>query len=165
MVSRRWIVAVATMFSASRAAAAEPYLRAHPLHTTLTEVAVNPSTHTVRAVVRVFADDIAAALAKRAGDAPVLPSDAGATAYVLSKLTVHDRSSRALALAPCGVKRSGDLLWVCVETGPIDLEAVRIRNLTLCELFSDQVNIVQVAGAGTQRSILFTRGDGPKSLL
>ena len=42
----------------------------HPLHTTLTEVTVYRSHNTVRLVVRVFADDVGAALARRSHGSP-----------------------------------------------------------------------------------------------
>jgi hypothetical protein len=167
VVARGVMVVVAVLLGTARPGFGATFVAAHPLHTTLTEITVDPSKHTVRAVIRVFADDIGAALVKRSGSkgAPVAASDADATAYVLSELSIGDQSLRPVALRSCGVKRSGDLLWICLETGPVDPKVVRVRNTVLCELFSDQVNIVQVSGAGVARSILFTRGDGPKALL
>jgi hypothetical protein len=85
------------------------------------------------------------------------------TAYVARALFIADRGGRAVALGSCGVRRSGDLLWVCVEgTTTSDARELSIRDAVLCELFSDQVNIVQVADGASKRSVLFTRGDGAK---
>lgn len=167
MVARRSTLAIVILLSAARPMLGATTRATHPLHTTLTEMTVDQTKHTLRAVVRVFADDIGLALANRAGrkGPTVVVSDADAAAYVLSELTVGDQSLRPVALHPCGVKRSGDLLWVCLETGPMDPRTARVRNNVLCELFSDQVNIVQVSGGGASRSILFTRGDGPKAVL
>lgn len=166
MVNRVLPLAAAAMIFLAPLAGATSARMAHPLHTTLTEMTVDPAKHTVRAVVRVFEDDVRAALSKRPGGkvgTGAVP-DVEATAYVLSELTIDDESLRPVALRSCGVKRSGDVLWICVETGPIDPRTVRVRDSVLCELFADQVNIVQVSGAGVARSILFTRGDGPKTL-
>lgn len=141
----------------------------HPLHTTLADVTVDATHHTVRAVVRVFAEDLASAIWHQAPgtkQSEVRPVDDGLmTAYIVRALSIVDRGGRPVALISCGVRRSGDLLWVCVEgatTG--DARELSVRDAVLCELFSDQVNIVQVADGASKRSLLFTRGDGPKRL-
>ena len=110
MVAPR-VAAAASLLLLARAAGATTPAAAHPLHTTLTEVTVDSAKHTVRAVVRVFAEDIGAALARRAGARKPAAAlgDAEATEYVLSELVlvVDDRSLRPVALRSCGVKRSG----------------------------------------------------------
>ena len=137
---------------------------AHPLHTTLMDITVDASRNTMRAVVRIFADDIALVLSKRAGrTAAAVPTDAEASEYVLTHFAVVDASSTAIPSRACGVRRSGDLLWVCVEAG-VDRRSVKIKDAVLCELYADQVNIVQISGTGESRSLLFTRGDGAKTL-
>jgi hypothetical protein len=45
-----------------------------------------------------------------------------------------------------------------------DLRGVRIGNSALCELYDDQVNIVQVTVGKLRRSLLFSPGDAPKRL-
>jgi len=136
---------------------------AHPLHTTLTEITVDSERHGVRATVRLFADDLAAALAKH----PSLPG-AGlkdrASAYVVGTLSLSS-AGRPIALRSCGARQSGDLLWVCLEsTVPGGLVQLRARNPLLLEAFNDQVNIVQIGDGTNRRSILFLKGDGEKPL-
>jgi hypothetical protein len=126
---------------------------AHPLHTTLTEIAVTRTA--IRASVRIFADDLAQTLGRRNGDADI-------ETYVASSLTFFDESNRPLAARGCGIKRSGELVWVCIQTA--GAARVSVRNSLLCEQFKDQINIVQVATAGGKRGLVFTRGDGPKQL-
>ncbi len=125
----------------------------HPLHTTMTELTVDRASHTVRATVRVFADDFARA--SRAA-----PS---ADAYVAKALRLMDGGGAAIALHGCGTRQSGDLLWVCVE-GTTRATSLQIANSLLCDLFDDQVNIVQVVRGTERRSLLFTRGDGAKKI-
>ena len=127
---------------------------AHPLHTTLTEIAATPNA--IRATVRIFADDLGKAVGSHT-------DDGGIEAYVASAVVFLDAQNRALASRGCGVKRSGDLLWVCIEV--TDTRAISLRNTLLCEQFRDQINIVQVAGGGAKRGLVFIRGDGPKRLL
>lgn len=125
----------------------------HPLHTTMTELLVDAPNHHVRATVRVFADDFERASRKA-------PSP---DAYVASALRLTDAGGKTVSLRACGTRRTGDLLWVCVEgTFAGEPTGLRIANALLCELFDDQVNIIQVSRDGERRSILFVRGDGAK---
>jgi len=41
---------------------------------------------------------------------------------------------------------------------------LQVRNVMLCELYEDQVNVVQSTVAGARRSLLFVRGDPFKPL-
>jgi len=136
---------------------------AHPLHTTLTEITVDATRHTLRATVRLFADDLTAALLKHRS---LRGSDLKdrAAAYVARNLILSS-AGRSIAMQSCGVRQSGDLLWVCLETR-ISAEPVqlRVRNPLLLEAFSDQVNIVQIGDGPKRRSVLFLRGDGDKPL-
>jgi hypothetical protein len=126
---------------------------AHPLHTTLTEVAVTPNG--IRANVRIFADDLARAVGRRNADADI-------ETYVASSVAFFDEHNRPLAARGCGIKRSGELVWVCIQTA--STTRVSLRNSLLCETFKDQINIVQLAAGGTKRGLVFTRGDRPKRL-
>lgn len=165
MVAHRMLATALVTTGPSLAARAAS---AHPLHTTLTEISVDAARHTVRAVIRVFGDDIGAALSHRTGRRPiarVVADDSQAAAYVFSQFSFVDHASHVMPPRSCGVKRSGDLLWVCLEADLSgDPRGVSVRDAVLCEVFSDQVNIVQVAGGREATSILFTRGDGPKRL-
>jgi hypothetical protein len=129
-------------------------LSAHPLHTTMTELTEDRAHGTVRATIRVFADDFA----KARGQRPEF-------AYVTSSFSFTDRSGRQLALRSCGTRSTGELLWICVEAiSSAGLSALKVRNAMLSDLFDDQVNVVQGTVAGARRSLLFTKGDRPKPL-
>ena len=160
-------VATAMLF-AVRFAGEPTTASAHPLHTTLTEVHVDPTTNTVRVMVRVFADDFGTALARhmRVTSPPVGRAwDDAAISYLGSALAIADRTNKPIVLHSCGTRRSADLLWICLEgtTAEIATE-IRGRNALLCELFDDQVNIVQFTSGTEKHSVLFTRGDGLKRL-
>ena len=69
-------------------------------------------------------------------------------------------------LRPCGVRRSGDLLWVCLESAvAADVAHLRARDTLLAESFPDQVNIVQIGDGANRRSVLFLKGDRDKPLI
>jgi hypothetical protein len=132
-------------------------LALHPLHTTFTELTYRAADRTVQVSVRAFADDFRAAA--RGG------SDSAAFAYVRSALTLTSRDGRPLPLAACGIRRSGDLLWVCLEARtPEGMRGVRVAARLLCDLYADEINIVQAGYDGRRESFLFSRGDPPKPL-
>jgi hypothetical protein len=142
---------------------------AHPLHSTITELVLDPARGTVRVTVRVFVDDLRAAVTRAARSRP-LPTggrawDADILAYASDALAIRDASGRAVRLHPCGTRRTGDLMWLCLEgdVGP-DAEGLQVRNSILCELYEDQVNVVQGAVGRARRSLLFVRGDSFKSM-
>lgn len=141
---------------------------AHPLHSTITELTEDRVHGTVRGIIRVFADDFGTAVAHSVKGRPVAAGaqwDAAALAYVVSVFGFTDAGGRLLSLRSCGTRRTADLLWICVEAPSTGgLAPVKVRNAILCDLFDDQVNVVQGSVSGTRRSVLFTKGDRFKPL-
>src|SRR2546422_7164099 len=84
-------------------------LAAHPLHTTLTQLTYRDADRSVEVMVRGFADDFRAALGEDV-------TDSAASAYVRSGVTIADRTGRPLPAAWCGLKRTGDVLWLCLRS-------------------------------------------------
>jgi hypothetical protein len=141
---------------------------AHPIHMSFTEVRYLDGNRTLQLWVRVFANDFAAAAARKSGirlgrDSVIDPKVG--IGYVLQSVQLFESDGRALSLLPCGVKRMNDMLWFCVMAKqPESLQKTRMRNIIMTELFSDQVNVVQILDGGTRTSRLFVRGDGAKTL-
>ena len=139
-------------------------LGAHPLHTSLAELAYNPSARTVQVSLRVFVDDFSSAVLRgkpAAPDAPVVvPADAAMFRYVTERFTLFDRAGRVVPLSWCGARRVGEQLFLCLRAPAAASPAGgRIRNTLLSELFTDQVNIVQASYGGRRRTLLFTSAD------
>lgn len=141
-------------------------LYAHPLHTTLTGITFDRSRHAVRAVVRVFIDDFGRAVAQHAhARSPLDVTYGDALRYVAASFAIAGPNSKPLPLTSCGMRRTGDLMWLCMETvTPLGPDQLNVRDHVLCDLYEDQVNIVQVALGADRRTILFTPDDGFKSL-
>jgi hypothetical protein len=130
----------------------------HPLHTTLTQLAYRDADRTVEATVRVFADDFRAALGREV-------TDSAAAAYVRSTFTLADPAGRPLAIAWCGVRQTGPVLWLCLRAPSFQgVSGLRVRVALLFERYADQINIVQASYAGRRAALLFTRGDAAKAL-
>jgi hypothetical protein len=136
-------------------------LAAHPLHTTLTQVAYRDSDRTLELSVRAFADDFRAALKAEV-------TDSVAAAYLRSTVTVFDRTGRALPLAWCGLRRVGDAFLFCLRASvppPQGPKELRVHVSILFDRYSDQINIVQASVGGRRTALLFLSGDQPKRLL
>jgi hypothetical protein len=171
VTTSRWsaIRLIATCCAITLATALTPrVLSAHPLHSTITEIIEDRAHGTVRATIRVFVDDFTTAVQhlshRRLSAAEGAAWDAASLAYAVSAFNLSDRNGRPLALRSCGVKRTADLLWICLEASAPSLASLNVRNGFLCDLFGDQVNVVQATIGTGRRSILFTRGDPAKPL-
>ena len=166
VVARPWAVTLAAM-SLLALAPRGGEARLHPLHTTLTQLTVDAGAHRLTGTVRVFAADLAAAVAKRARTAVPADdrvSDPATFAYVMSAVHLTDAQGRPIALTGCGSRRTADLLWLCVRADALPAGPLAFSNQLLCELYDDQVNIVQTVDGAHTASTLFTKGDGAKRL-
>jgi hypothetical protein len=136
----------------------------HPLHTTLSDVTIDTARGVVRIVVRAFDDDLRRAAAPSRTSQP----DSLAAAYVASAIALADGVHHVIVLRSCGTRHSGDLTWVCLEgqSAVKPLANVTMRQTMFCNLFRDQINIVQVhvPASSESRSVLFTNGDGFKRI-
>jgi hypothetical protein len=143
---------------------AVPRVEAHPLHTTITELVFDPARGTVRATVRIFADDLRSAVSRTARGRSLRPDgpewEGAVVWYVTSTVTLRDARGKVLPLRSCGTRRLGDALWLCLgaDVTP-EAGVLQIRNAMLFELYDDQINVVQNLVGGARRSLLFTRGD------
>ncbi len=143
-------------------------LALHPLHTTLTQLTYTAADRSVQVSVRAFADDFRAGVVRLLGPGAAATDtvpETAAFAYLKAALTLVDRRGRALTLEWCGVRRTGDLLWLCLRAPvPAGLDGLQVHPRQLFELHEDQINIVQASYDGRKESVLFSRGDPPKRL-
>lgn len=139
---------------------------AHPLHTTLTTVDWRADRRRLQVAVRVFTQDLALAVTRSrsaAGPAGAVP-DSAACRYALGMLSIRDAGGRPLGPAGCAAQREADITWIRLDVPALEPAGLRVLSAFLFELFPDQINIVQATLGGRARTILFTRGDGPKPL-
>ena len=149
---------------------------AHPIHTTLAELSHDAGKGIVTVSLRLFADDFAAAVARTtritpasASRAGTLPPDSAMFRYISERFAIlvpaGSAGATVIALRWCGVRRSGDVLLVCLRAPHArPLGGVRIRNRLMSEVFDDQVNMVQASHGGRRQLLLFTNRDGAKLL-
>jgi hypothetical protein len=144
--------------------------RAHPLHTTFTDVSLSGSGD-MEIRLRAFIDDFSAAVAgqRDAARPPfATPSNAATARYLARRVVVIDASGRTPTLAVTDLRREGDVVWVTMRApGVRSLTGVRLTNTVLFERYDDQVNVVQTSARGRRRTVLFTKRDGttPKAVI
>ena len=135
--------------------------QAHPQHTTLTTIDWQPGRQTLQIAVRVFTQDLRDALSR----SPI-PWDAVVCRYASIALVVRDASGRRVEAARCTVQGTADVTWIRLEHATASVAGASVLCAFLFEAFTDQVNVVQtrLAGGARSRTMVFTRGDGPKPI-
>jgi uncharacterized protein DUF6702 len=133
--------------------------RVHPMHTSVTEVVQEDARGDVSIQVRVYVDDLRAAVS--------LPADADSAMarYLRGTFALADRTGRPVRLTWTGAEPAGDVILLRLRGEvPGGLAGARVTSLVLCERFEDQVNVVRAEYAGRTTTLLFTRGERAKAL-
>ena len=134
-------------------------LRVHEIHSTLTELRADGSMVELR--IRVFADDLSAAVALHAGSA--VPADSSVAlpaldAYVRSTVSLVDETGAIRPLDRCGITRTGEAYLLCYRSGTAGrARSLTVRQVLLNERHRDQVNVVRVEAFGRRRTMVLTR--------
>lgn len=133
----------------------------HPTHTSAAELSQDRAG-TVSVVIRLFSDDIGAAVGAPPGQKP---EGAALTSYLNGRFAILDRSGAQMALAWDAGAIIGDVLTVRSRARIAGgLSGATVTNRVLTDRFADQVNVVRATYEGRSATLLFTRGDGPKAL-
>jgi hypothetical protein len=140
---------------------------AHPLHTSLAQIEYHADRRVLEVSVRLFADDLCAAIGGSCDGAAGVPRDSTLSSYARGSFAVEDNRGVPLRLRWLGAERSGGMVVVRLESDiPRDEHrGVRVLHAMLWERFSDEVNLVQVRHDQRVETLLFTRGDPPKAVL
>lgn len=142
---------------------------AHKFHASLTEVDVNAKERTVEVGMRVFADDLEAALSKkndRRIRLDVTPDvERYVIAYLKDALVVTDAKGRRLELKWLGMEARVDEAWLYVSApAPDGLDGGSIVATQFCELYDDQINTVNVQQGTARVTLTFRPGDAPSPM-
>ena len=136
--------------------------RTHPMHTAVTQVVQEDASGRTVIEVRVYADDLQAALAPAASQES---ADSSMTRYLRATFALADRAGRPVRLEWAGAERTGDVVLLRLRgVVPGGLAGARVTSLVLCERFEDQVNVVRATYARRTTTLLFTRGETAKLL-
>jgi uncharacterized protein DUF6702 len=146
----------------------------HKIHVSVTNLEFSQPRQMVEIVIRVFSDDLENALSRRADRAVKIdPATAGkdrqvvelVMAYLRSNFELKNKAGRPVALSWNGIEGQPDMFWIFVKgRAQGGLEGAQLRNKIFCELFDDQVNIVNAKHQGKQIGLMFEAKDDFKIL-
>lgn len=133
-------------------------LAGHPMHTSGAELMAERDG-SVQVMLRVFADDFAAALAS--GSA----APGGPGTYLRDRFVMVAATGEPVKLTWDAGRPSGDVLILHGRGRiPGGLAGARVASRVLTERFEDQVNVVRAICDGRSATLIFVPGDGLKSL-
>jgi hypothetical protein len=146
----------------------------HKVHVSVANLEFNRAGQSVEIVIRVFADDLENALSqhtkrsvkidpttintnKQVGDLVV--------GYLRDKFELRTKTGRQVKLNWVGMEGQAEMFWLYLECKlPGGLDGTQVRNRIFCEMFDDQVNIVNTKYQGKQIGLMFEGQDQFKAL-
>lgn len=136
----------------------------HDFHTSLTELRVNAKEKTVEVTVRVFTDDLEAALTKTNANQRVRLEAADAhdpliDRYLKQHVVLTAASGKPRPFRYLGKEFEADATWLYLEFPLAEpLAGAKFQQAVLLDLFDDQTNLVNVFyGGDEKRSFLFNQ--------
>lgn len=141
---------------------------AHKFHVSFTQIEYNAQEKTAEITLRVFADDLEAALSQRSGKSVKLDHKDAATlilAYLRETLELKGRNGQIKKFVWIGMEPKADVALLYVEAKlPDGIAGLQLRQRVFFALFEDQVNQVLLKSGSAKSSLEFKRGDGFKAL-
>lgn len=149
---------------------AKPVL-AHDYHASIADVRFNPRTQSLEVAVKVFMDDLENALSQRNKTKVVYSHTSEQVKkyladYLSTNLVLEVEKGKPLKQKFLGSEEDADVVWMYLEV-PLQqasLPQLYVKNAVLTELFSDQMNIVNINYKGKTESVLLQRGDTQKKI-
>lgn len=145
-------------------------VQAHDYHASITDVKFNPRTQSLEVAVKVFMDDLEAALSRRTKSSVTYSASEQVKKYLADYLSANlvfeVEKGKPLKQKFVGSEEDADVVWMYVEV-PVQQASVPqlyVKNAVLTELFSDQMNIVNVNYRGTTESVMMQRGEVAKKV-
>ena len=128
-------------------------VRAHPLHSSYTEIARDAHTGGLSLSVKLFADDFGVALDSLSQSST---REAAAQAYFERSVTVTS-NGQVVRLAWCGMRTTDGLTFLCARSiDPLPKGKLRIRNALMFDRFGDQISIVRWTSSSRTRTLVLT---------
>ncbi len=141
----------------------------HNVHVSVTQIEYNEVKQSTRLIIRVFADDLENALSQHTkrtikidATSDINKREIGQMliVYLRLHLELKNKSGRQVKLEWVDLEGDGAVFWLYVEGKmPGGLEGTQLKNRIFCELFDDQVNIVNATLKGKKIGLMFETKD------
>lgn len=153
-------------------------LHAHSLHQSTAEAEYNPKTKKLEVSLTVFINDLETALIRqserevRFDKTPAAEFDAQIRTYLAKTFVVTDAAGKTAMIEWVGrqldeetQKGSDPTVTLFFEIALLDgLAGAKLRHAVFCEMFKDQVNLVQTSTGRSKIEVRFTRSEPEKPL-
>lgn len=153
-------------------------LHAHSLHQSTAEAEYNPKTKKLEVSLTVFINDLETALIRqseremRLDKTPAAEFDAQTQAYLAKTFVVTDAAGKTAKIEWVGrqldeetQKSSDPTLTLFFEFAlPDGMADAKLRHAVFCEMFEDQVNLLQTKFSSGKIAVRFTRNEPDKPL-
>ncbi|GAB3828524.1 hypothetical protein GCM10028895_42170 [Pontibacter rugosus] len=144
---------------------------AHDYHASIADVQFNPRTQSLEVAVKVFMDDLEDALSRRSKTNVVYSHTSEQVKkhlsdYLSTNLVFEVEQGKPLKHKFVGSEADADVVWIYLEI-PVNkaiLPQLYVKNAILTDLFSDQMNIVNINYKGKTESVLLQRGETTKKV-
>ncbi|MDX2033707.1 MAG: DUF6702 family protein [Blastocatellia bacterium] len=138
----------------------------HKFHVSVSQVEYNASGQSVEVVMRIYSDDFENALSRHAKRPvkidPARDKEMGEVvmSYLRGQFELKTRAGKPVKFTWVGLEAQVDMFWLYFEGKvPGGFSGAQLKNRVLCELFEDQVNIVNVKYQGKQAGTMFEPKD------
>jgi hypothetical protein len=139
-------------------------VRAHKFYASFVTMNFNPQEQLVEITMRIFPDDLEAALRKQQNKAVHLDKSKEVAAMIMAYLRKTfelKKAGRVLPLRWVGMDLGVDSAFLYFEVKlQGGLAGAQLRNHFLFEMFDDQTNVVSIKYNGKQLDQVFRRNDG-----
>jgi len=140
------------------------FSRLHEFYVSLSEIRFNPESRALEVSLRIFPDDMDRAMKEHFGiNASLVTELEHKSADSLLEIYLHnlfrvELNGVSVPLTYLGKEAESDVMWCYLESLPREKPVeITIYNSILCEIFEDQVNIIQVYVDKWNRGLLLNR--------
>ena len=148
------------------------FSRLHEFYVSLSEIRFNQESECLEVSLRFFPNDMDRALKEHFGINTSLISELEhESADSLLGIYLHDLfrielSGVSVPLSYLGKEAESDVMWCYLESDPLEKPVeITVHNAILCEIFEDQVNIIQVYVDTWNRGLLLKREEPQGELI
>lgn len=136
----------------------------HDYHVSVTQMQYNASSRSFEVSIRIFTDDLEKALSQSHSKQRFVikdndQNDRFVEEYIRKSFVLTDSQKRNAPIKYVGKEQEADATWVYLEI-PFQgaLNGCKLLNVTLMEVFDDQVNMTNVKFQSEKRTFLFKKG-------
>ncbi|RAK65303.1 hypothetical protein DLM85_17395 [Hymenobacter edaphi] len=144
---------------------------AHAYHASIMEARVNAKTQQLEVALKIFTDDLEAALSAgqprhlSLAETPAARLTPLLAGYLRRTVAIGTRPGEALPITYAGQQVEKDAHWLYFSVKlPAAARGLTLRHRLLMEQFPDQMNIVNLEAGGKKQSALFREGNEEQRL-